>query len=44
MERIEPPISPSKQEKLQALLKKYQADELTPEQYQQQRAKILAEP
>jgi hypothetical protein len=38
------PISASKVERLQALLEKYKADQLTPDEYHQQRAAILAEP
>lgn len=38
------PISADKQRRLADLLTKYQADQLTPQQYHQQRAKILAEP
>jgi len=38
------PISADKQQRLAVLLEKYQADLITPEQYHQQRAKILAEP
>jgi hypothetical protein len=38
------PVSVEKQQKLDDLLRKYKADELTPEQYHEQRAKILAEP
>ena len=38
------PISATKVERLQALLAKYKADQLTPEEYHQQRAAILAEP
>jgi hypothetical protein len=38
------PISADKQQRLQELLKKYKAEELTPDQYQKERAKILAEP
>lgn len=38
------PISADKQQRLADLLQKYKADELTPEQYHQARAKILAEP
>jgi archaellum component FlaD/FlaE len=38
------PISSDKEQRLQELLKKYKADQLTPEQYQAERAKILAEP
>jgi hypothetical protein len=38
------PISASKADRLAALLSKYKADQLTPEEYHQQRAAILAEP
>jgi hypothetical protein len=38
------PISLSKEERLQALLRRYQQDQISPEQYHEQRAKILAEP
>jgi hypothetical protein len=38
------PFSPEKQQRLTALLQRYEADQVTPEQYHQQRAKILAEP
>jgi len=38
------PISMEKQQKLQALLAKYRMDQVTPEEYQKQRAAILAEP
>ena len=38
------PISTSKEEQLQALLAKYKADQISPEEYQKQRAAILAEP
>ena len=38
------PIADSKEQKLQALLAKYKADQLTPEEYHQQRAEILAAP
>jgi len=38
------PISADKQQRLNELLRKYQIDEITPEQYHQQRASILAEP
>jgi hypothetical protein len=38
------PISSTKEAQLQALLEKYKANQITPEQYQTQRAKILAEP
>jgi hypothetical protein len=37
------PISQDKQRRLSDLLQKYKADQLTPEQYHQERAKILAE-
>ncbi|HET7625051.1 MAG TPA: hypothetical protein VFM25_07280 [Verrucomicrobiae bacterium] len=37
-------LSPEKEQQLQALLKDYEADKITPEQYHAQRAKILAEP
>lgn len=36
------PISEDKQQKLQELLGKYKADQITPEEYQKQRAAILA--
>ncbi len=38
------PISAEKQQKLSDLLRKYKMDEITPEQYHEQRAKILAGP
>ena len=38
------PISASKQEQLSALLAKYMADQITPEEYHRQRAAILARP
>jgi colicin import membrane protein len=38
------PISAAKQEQLQALLAKYRADQITPAEYQAQRAEILAQP
>ena len=38
------PVSPSKEEKLKALLSRYLADQVTPEQYHEQRAAILAAP
>jgi hypothetical protein len=38
------PISPMQQAQFQALLEKYDANVITPEQYQIERAKILAEP
>ena len=37
-------ISSEKQQRLNDLLRRYQADEITPAQYHQERAKILAEP
>lgn len=39
-----PAVSATKQQRLQQLLQQYMADQLTPEQYHEQRAKILAEP
>jgi hypothetical protein len=36
------PISPTQQAQLQALLEKYTSSVITPEQYQAERAKILA--
>ena len=44
---IEPPPSPissAKEARLAELLRKYKADEITPQQYHEQRAKILSEP
>jgi hypothetical protein len=38
------PIPGAKIQKLHALLQQYKADQITPEQYQAARAKILAEP
>jgi hypothetical protein len=38
------PISADKAQRLQQLLQKYRVDEITPEQYHRERAKILAEP
>jgi hypothetical protein len=38
------PLSPEKQQRLDALLARYKADQVTPEQYHAERAKILAEP
>jgi FKBP-type peptidyl-prolyl cis-trans isomerase (trigger factor) len=38
------PISASKEARLAELLTQYKADQITPEQYHTQRAKILAEP
>jgi hypothetical protein len=37
-------VSAEKQARLDELLRKYRADQVTPEEYHQQRAKILAEP
>ena len=39
-----PSISADKEQRLQELLRKYKADQITPEEYHQQRAKILAGP
>ena len=39
-----PAISASKEARLAELLRKYKADEITPEEYHQQRAKVLSEP
>jgi hypothetical protein len=39
-----PSISTDKQQRLAELLRKYKAEEITPEEYHQQRAKILSEP
>jgi hypothetical protein len=39
-----PPISADKQARLQALLVKYMADQISPEEYHKQRAEIIAEP
>jgi hypothetical protein len=38
------PVSASKAAQLQALLAKYKADQITPDEYQKQRAEILAQP
>jgi hypothetical protein len=38
------PINADKQGRLNELLRKYRADEISPEQYHAERAKILAEP
>lgn len=43
LERTPLPISQEKQDRLAELLKRYKADELTPEQYHAERAKILKE-
>ena len=39
-----PSVSADKDQRLQELLRKYRADQITPEEYHQQRAKILGEP
>ena len=39
-----PSISADKQQRLAELLRKYKAEEITPEEYHQQRAKIMSEP
>jgi hypothetical protein len=44
IERPPLPISADKAQRLTELLRKYKADDITPEQYQKERAKILAEP
>jgi len=44
LEGPELPISGAKVQRLHALLQQYKADQITPEQYQSARAKILAEP
>ena len=38
------PVSAAKEAQLRALLAKYKADQITPEEYQKQRAEILAQP
>jgi len=38
------PISPAKNAQLQGLLERYKADQITPEQYHTERARILAQP
>ncbi len=38
------PISADKQQRLQELLRQYKANEITPDQYHKERARILAEP
>jgi hypothetical protein len=38
------PLSPAKQQKIDALNEQYRADQITPQQYHEQRANILAEP
>jgi hypothetical protein len=37
-------LSPAKQQKLDELLQQYRTDQLTPQQYHEQRAKVLSEP
>jgi uncharacterized protein YnzC (UPF0291/DUF896 family) len=37
-------VSADKTQRLAELLRKYKAEEITPEEYHQQRAKILSEP
>ena len=39
-----PAVSATKQQRLDELLLKYRTDQITPEEYHEQRAKILAEP
>jgi len=39
-----PTVSAAKRQRLDDLLARYKADQITPEQYHEQRAKILAEP
>jgi len=39
-----PSVAADKEQRLQELLTKYKADQISPEEYHQQRAKILAEP
>ena len=39
-----PPVSAQKVAELQALLAKYMANQVSPDEYQKQRAAILAEP
>jgi hypothetical protein len=38
------PISAAQEAQLQALLAKYKADQITPEEYHRRRAEILAQP
>jgi len=38
------PVNASQRQRLDELLSRYQADQVTPEQYHQERAKILAQP
>jgi hypothetical protein len=44
MEGPPAPVSAEKHQRLDELLRKYRADEITPDQYHQERAKILAAP
>ena len=37
-------VSADKQQRLAELLRKYKADEISPEEYHQQRAKVMSEP
>jgi hypothetical protein len=37
-----PPVTAQQQAELQALLQKYEADQITPDEYQAERAKIMA--
>jgi len=39
-----PAVSSAKRQRLDDLLARYKADQITPEQYHEQRAKVLAEP
>jgi hypothetical protein len=36
-----PPVSAEQQQQLQQLLQRYEADQITPEEYQAERAKIM---
>jgi hypothetical protein len=44
LQNAPPAVSADKEQRLQELLSKYKADQISPEEYHQQRAKILAEP
>jgi hypothetical protein len=44
MEPPPSPLSPEKQRRLDELTARYKADQLTPTEYHEQRAKLLAEP
>jgi hypothetical protein len=44
LERPPSPVSAEKDQRLAELLRKYKADEITPNEYFKERAKILAEP